>query len=786
MRHKNIKLKTALTALGLTALAAPVSAQMLEEIVVTAQKRVQGLGDVPVSMQVVSGDSLENQNIFDFKGLVEKLPNVYLGSTPGPSTISIRGVGTGAGNSAAEQSVGMYVDGAYVSRGHQFNAPFTDIERVEVLKGPQGVLQGKNSVAGAIVITTRRPTEEFEAIVRGSYEFENEGYNVEGIVSGGITDNLFGRIVVQENLVGGFLDTNTRLANDGETVLKGKDDQNEDEVSVLRLSLVWEPSDTLSLFGKVEAGERTQSGVRFGGNSFQPEAREAILDDFTSRDPNYDTIDNGVISNGFALAYNPDTNVFEATNADLDTTVDSASFTGQLDWELGGGTLTAISVYSEFELEQYLANTMSPTDFIFSSADKGDGGEEFDQFTQEIRYVSPGGETIDYIVGGFYMDRNIERDESDSITNLSNGGLEFPTFADLAQTRYFKENTESYSVFGQVTWNITDALRINAGVRYTDETKEVDHDYQGEFLVAIPPLNQLILDAFGTEFFTTEDLPVTEVSDTSTDPSASVQWDVSDGVMLYASYTEATKAGGFNSSANQPDQTSFDPETATGYELGLKGSFFDGRLAANVSIYSTAYDDLQVSALDTATNSFFFKNAAEATSEGIEGDLRYAVSDSFEIGGALAYLDATYDDFPGASCSVGSAIESDCVDGTRNAKGDKLRFAPEWTGNLYADYGFDLNNGMAVSLRGDMVYSDDYFWGGQNDDYQAQDSFSKLDISASLTSADGNWKVSLIGKNMTDETTVSFGGATPLYDGAYWSNVDAPRLIYVSAEYRWL
>jgi iron complex outermembrane receptor protein len=384
------------------------------------------------------------------------------------------------------------------------------------------------------------------------------------------------------------------------------------------------------------------------------------------------------------------------------------------------------------------------------------------------------------------MDRNIDKDGSTGITNLSNGGLGFPSFADLSTKRYFKENTESYSVFGQVTWNITDALRINAGVRYTDETKEVDHTYQGEFLVDIPPLNQLVLDEFGIEFFTTEDLPVTEVSDTSTDPSVSVQWDASDGVMLYASYTEATKAGGFNSSSQAPDEfTSFDPETAVGYEFGLKGNFFESRLIANLAIYSTSFDDLQVSALDSATNSFFFKNAAEATTEGIEADLRYAVSDSFEIGGAVGYIDATYDDFPGASCSPGLSQELDCVDNSRNAKGDKLRFAPEWSGNLYADYRFDMNNGMALDLRGDLVYSDDYFWGGQNDPYQTQDAFTKLDLSASLTSADGNWKVSLIGKNMTDETTVSFGGGIALNDGAYWSNVDAPRQIFLSAEYRW-
>ena len=159
MPHTRSNLTTAISALVLASAVAPSHAQMLEEVVVTAQKREQGLGDVPLSIQAVGGDALEEQAIFDFMGLVDRLPNVTMDTSPGSTVIRMRGIGTGANNAAAEQAVGMYIDGVYVSRGFQFNAPFTDIERVEILKGPQGVLQGKNSVAGAVVITTRRLTE---------------------------------------------------------------------------------------------------------------------------------------------------------------------------------------------------------------------------------------------------------------------------------------------------------------------------------------------------------------------------------------------------------------------------------------------------------------------------------------------------------------------------------------------------------------------------------------------------------------------------------------------------
>lgn len=814
MKHTNFKMKTIAAVIGLTTLAGTASAEVgLEVITVSANKRIQSLGDVPVSIQVVSGDALEDQNILDFKGVVERLPNVYLSTAPGPSSISIRGIGTGSTNAAAEQSVGIYVDGIYVSRGHQFNAPFTDIQRVEILKGPQGVLQGKNSIAGAVVITSRRPTEDFEASVKTAYELENSSYNVETMLSGGLTDNLFGRIVAQKKFTGGWLDTNTRLATNGTTVLNGEKDQNDDEFSVLRASLVWEASDSVSVFVKAEVGERDTSGVHFGPSAIQPGATTpdgvSIMDTFLTRDPDFDFIGNGIISNGFINELNPDLATFnpltgltseggyEAGNRDQGLTVENSAYSAQVDWDLAGGTLTSISGYSEFEHEEIYANSMSPTDWISFIREQGNGGETFDQFTQEIRFVSLGGETIDYIVGGFYMDRNIKMSNDRGIINLSNSGLWLgPTFAlppflasaiDSQNTKFFDENTTSLSAFAQVTWNISDDFRINVGARYTNETKKVNASNASSYVTIFPDINNVLAGIFGAEDYITADLEVSKIEENGVDPSVSVQWDVNNDVMLYASATQATKAGGFNSSSNSPTNFHFDTETATGYEAGLKGVFFDNNLFFNFALYQSNFDDLQVSALDATTNSFFFKNAAEATTQGFEADFRYAVTSDFEIGGAVAYTDATYDNFPGASCSTGTSREADCdaVTSTRNAKGNKLTFAPEWSGSIYASYHLYFDNDMSLDLRSELMFSDEYYFDGQNDPYLQQDSYAKLDVSINLNGTSDNWKLSILGKNLTDETTVSFGGATPFYDGAYWSNVEAPRQVFLTAEYKW-
>ncbi|QFU76849.1 hypothetical protein EY643_14990 [Halioglobus maricola] len=788
MNRFKLKPAFAIPLLSCAPLCAPYAAYAadlaLEEIIVTAQKRVETLSDTPLSIQAVSGEAMARENVFEMQDLGEQLTNVTFSNASGPSYMTIRGLGTGASNTAAEQSVGMYIDSIYVSRGYQFNAPFLDIERVEVLKGPQGILAGKNSVAGAVVIHTKRPAAETEGYVRGGYEFENEGYYVEGAVSGALTENFYARLTGQYTEEGGWLDTNTRLSSDG-TILKGASDQNTNTVDVLRLSMVWDATDSLSFFGKLEASNRDIDGQHFAPLGVQPGAEGAlVLADWQARDPNFDFIDNGVVSNGYRLDLSDDETRLEVTNKELSASIESESATFQFDWDVGSmGTLTGISGYSAYEQEEYYAQSVAPADWLTFQGDKGNGGDELSQYTQEFRLVSPGGETVDYVLGLFYMDRTIEQDGFRTLFKLTELGA--PAFADFYNDRHFKEETTAWSAFAQLTWNINEALRLNLGVRYTDESKDRPvHSSQPTFLVD-SPFNQLILDAFGSVPFTTADLDETNVSETSTDPSVSLQWDVSDDTMLYGSYTEATKAGGFNNLAPDQSTSVYDPEYATSYELGVKSFLMDGRFNVNLAVFYSEFDDLQVSGLNVETNSITFGNAAEAKSQGVEADFRFAVTSELELGGALAYLDATYDDYPGANCSTGIAVEDDCdlATNTRNAAGDKLRFAPEWTGNLYGDYRWSLSNGMQAGIRGDVVFSDDFYFSGQNDPYLVQDSFYKFNMLVELASEDYAWVLSIVGKNLTDETTVNHGGGVPQYPGGFWSNVDKPRQVFFNAQY---
>ncbi|NKI18682.1 TonB-dependent receptor [Spongiibacter sp. KMU-166] len=764
----------------------------LEEVVVTAQKRTELLSDTPLSIQAVSGDAMARENILEMDDLVAQMTNVTLSSASGPQFMTMRGLGTGVANSAAEQSVGMFIDGIYVSRGYQFNAPFLDIERVEVLKGPQGILAGKNAVAGAVVIHTKRPTAETEGFVRGGYEFQNGSEFVEAAISGALTDNFFVRVTGQTTSNGGWLDKTTRESSDG-VILQGEEDQNTTEIDVLRLSAVWDFSDTLTLFGKVEGSSRDILGEHFGTRAIQPGASTTpggnIEDNFRSRDPNFDYITNGVASNGRTLKVSDNGLSIEATNGTPFISVDAQAAVFQFDKDLDGlGTLTGISGYSTYKHSQLLSNGMVPVDWIQFKADEGNGGDELDQFTQEFRLVSPGGETIDYVVGLFFMDRTIEVDGAQIFVALSELGIGEGT--DAIITQIFKEQTKTYSAFGQLTWNIGETLRLNTGVRYTYETKDrLKHSVESPFLNPLlnnNPIGDAILAQFGTVPFDESDVEVPEIEDTTIDPSASLQWDVSDGTMLYASYTEATKAGGFNAQALAEKGSAYRPESAISYEIGAKSFLFDNRLSLNAAIFHSKFTDLQVSSFDSSgAGALIFQNAATATSEGVELDFRLAATSELEIGGAVAYLDATYDDFPGAACSAGSSKESDCdtSTNTRNAAGDKLRLAADLSGNLYADYRWGIGSGLVLGFRTEVTYSDDYYFTAENDPYGQQDAFTKVNVLLELADESNQWSVSLLGKNITDETTANYGGGAPFFVGAYWSNVDKPRQLFLNARY---
>jgi len=782
---KKIPGKAPLIISALCAASPLANAVELEEIIVTAQKRVQSLQDVPIAVAAIDGNTLKDNKINNLEDIATLVPNLSFSGSPGTNTVRIRGLGTGAANGAFEQSVGMYVDGIYAGRGYQFSLPYMDIERVEVLKGPQGVLFGKNSIAGAVSITSAKPTSKFEGEVGLAYETEHQGYSVDAVVSGPITPSLSGRLAAKFREDGGWID-NTLLNDDELPVV---------ETSGYRASLSWEATDAVTVYLKYDHSENSKTGSEFGISHIVPGSTNnnragspTWVSLYEAVDPAVGLITDHKQSKGQSLTSHP--------NGDFKE-VESDAVTLEVKWELGEHTLTLLSGYSEYDMSTFADSSYTPVTTVNQRSREG-----FEQFTQEIRLTSPVGETLEYIIGAYYMDRSLEYPATAIDSSLSgilgatitvpNAGpgpafITLPTaLLNNTTEKYYQEDTDSLAVFGQVTWNITPDLRTSLGLRYSEETKEARASmdlFELGTATALNPTGALIVNNF---YGVSPHSYQRDRDEENLDPSLNVQWDINEELMLYAAVTRATKAGGFNASdrTGSADIIEYEEEQATGLEIGAKAQLMSNRLRFNTALFQTRFDDLQVSNFDANTSAIFVANAAEATTQGIELDAVFALSDTITLGGALAYLDSSFDDFPGAPCAPSVYRQADCVGQGRNAKGEDLIHSPDWTGNVYINYQQSLFDDLQLRLRLETVYSDDFAYNLNYAEPLRQDSYLKWNARVSLSSADKSWEIALIGKNLTNEKTASFGGAVPLSPGVFFSNIDAPRQIFLDARYR--
>lgn len=778
MRHKNIKLKTALAALGFTTLAAPISAQMLEEVIVTAQKRSESVQDVPISIQALSGDQIAKTGAVDFETLSDSLPNVDISAAPGIKRITVRGLGSGPGNPSFEQSVGLYIDGVYASRVDLFQEPFMDIERLEVLKGPQGVLFGKNSIAGALAIHSAKPTDAFEASISGNYEFEYESHEVTGVVSGPLTDTLFGRIALRQSSTGAYLD-NASTGPEG----------TEDDATTIRGSLLWDAGDNTEVYLKVEAADFEQTGSPFQLSAdFSPGSAPSLLSagittGITGGNALTVPIFFGTVDSGEDFI--SDDTTFNDADAGIDQKSESVTF--QVTHNLGEHELVYLAGYASFDKDSVVDNDFSGTPTIVSYDHR-----DFTQISHELRIVSPKGETIEYIAGLYYLDREFDRantlDVFGSIPAFSASGL-----------GEYNEETESVAVFGQVTWNITDSFRASAGARYSEEDKtarngEARFAFGTTTVLATGTPEQQARDAFLQGVFGDGNwVYERSINEDSIDPSVNVQWDFNDAAMAYISLTRATKAGGFDASEgdNNPDVFIYKPEEATGIEVGVKMELLDGRGRLNAAIFSTEFDDLQVSSFDPtagAVGAFVTTNAGKATSQGIELEGMFAVTESLTFGANVAYLESEYDEFFTGCASNGlEAARLDCVmiNGIlqKDLSGFQTENAPEWSGSMFAEYFMEFDS-VNAGVRLDVNHKGETSLDPSQDSNLIEDAYTKVNLNFNVDSADDTWSVGLGVFNLTDEQPRTFAGQAFALPGVYFENRVRGREVRATATYR--
>ena len=768
----------AAAATGLPAVSQAQSLQ-LEEILVTTTKREAGMMDVPVALSVVSGDMMVEQGIHNMEQLSLYIPNFTVQQTSGDDAVFIRGLGS-PGNRGFEQSVGTFVDGVYFGRSTSSRSAFLDLARAEVLKGPQSALFGKSTIGGALNITTNGPTDEFEAILRGTMEPEFDGWSTTGIVSGPLSDTVRGRAVIKYEESDGWMDNKSL----------GEDEESGDD-TIARVVLDWDASENLSFRLKYEDGETNIDGRNTKIGIASPTA----LALYQAKDPSFRA---GVNQDKWSL--NPDERPQQAVE-DREWTIASLTF----DWQIGEFNLRSISAYTELDNDNSMDVDFGPLQLLRSG-----GSEEVDQFTQEFILTSPPSDTFEYLVGAFYQDEDLDNTAEIDVlpSEIGVGGGLF----DATTHSAFGQDATTWSAFTQLTWHISDSFRLIGGLRYSYDEKELEKFwFVSEYLGTDGDLGAIAGFYEGAGFGRTHTLDgqgVTTYSvangfapeftpfDNETDDDhwtgdITLQWDASDDIMAYMKVSNGYKQGGYDArdTLGNINTLEFDDETVVGGEIGAKIDIDGGRGRLNVAAFYNEFDDVQVSVFGGGAT-FTVDNAAETESTGVEIDGSYRITEELTVSGALAYLDATYTDFPNAQCtSEQSAAWTDPVNPCiQDLSDEPLNFSPDWSSNLTLDYRTQVFGGMEFGMQATWIYSDSYHAVNDNDPVTEIDSYSKYNARVSLTSADGNWSVAVLGKNLSDEDVIISPNDVPLggfgFAGSHFMLIDAPRSYEVQAEYR--
>jgi len=758
----NRLLNTALIAILF--LGAPTAfSQTLEEVVVTAQIREQSLQDVPISVSAIDGEVIEDRSVDNLESLSASVPNFYVAETQIDTTISIRGVRSGA-NKGFEQSVPLNFDGVTYPRSQLARTPLVDLERVEVLRGPQPTLFGKNAIGGVVSLTSAKPTEEFEGKFSTSHESEHDESQSLLVLSGPLSENLLGRLTVSTREMDGWI-ANQRM--------KRVEPQRDE--TYIRGQLAWTGSNDIDYNLKVESADFDSVG--YAMEALAPQDGYGLV--FAG--PIFvETDENWIRSSGETFSQN---------------TMDNFVFTANIPMD-NGGTITSITSVVEYDSYEVL-----DVDYVgLEILDGTNQSEKYEQKSQEIRYTSPGGEDVDYIVGAYFQTADVN--VTDYVPLGSFLALAGPPVSLLVGTnwdRLYKQSSDMYSVFGQADINLQGNWSLTVGARYSNEDKDGSRnltlDGTGTALDGSPLLNVLWAAVLNVGPHSV----ASSRSESSFDPMVRLSYDLSDNSQMYVSYTEGSKAGGFDIRGNSIPGTplvssaggwEFEEEKAENIEWGYKMK--SDRAQFDFTYFSTEYDDLQTSVFDGVLG-FKVGNASAAELDGFEMQGRYLLAEGLEFYASVASLDYTFTDWKNSQCAY-KEVPTNGIYCDRS--GETVIFAPENTGNVGFDYETVLSNNWVFDANLNVDYSSEYYITTNLDKNIEEGGYSKVGLVLGVESSDGKWRVSLIGDNLTDERIKVVGGTIPLartfvrlasggaLDGiAYDAIYDRPRNITLKLDY---
>ena len=726
------------------------------EIIVTAQKREQSIQDVPVAVSVISGDTLERQggvNIENAQYLVPSLNFRKSGSALNQS-LYLRGVGTTTFSIGGEPSVGTVLDGVVLARSGEAFSDLVDIERIEVLRGPQGTLFGKNASAGVINIVSRRPSDTFGAYAEGGFFFgHGQEYRVRGGIDAPLSEKIGSRFTGFYSKWDGnvFNETLNRRVNGYERYgFRGIVEAQPSDTVTLTLIGDWRKSNDDCCAEVIGSPARNADNSTLA--AFTARAATAlppVVGDRTRR------VRQNLLTQSLEKAW-------------------GVSF--QADVELDGPTVTSITAYRKYDSNEVRDGDFLSTPYVGIAQSHDFGPQTGDTFTQELRITSPANQFFEYVAGLYYYNAKQERtftraNIACSASTLPVQGVLTPcsTAAGASTITFplgianFGTTFKNMAAFGQATFNFSDRFRAIAGLRYT-------HDQLNGFHIRTTPVpgasNAVFDQGVYNEYIRQIGIGATpavaqaaavlasngqpfrqKTTNNNFSGKAGLQFDISDDVMAYATYSRGYKGPGlnifFNLNANGTPPLS--AETADSYEGGLKTSMLDGQLTLNLAGYYAKYKNFQANNPDFVLGQRVtrFTNAGTVSTRGFEMDLLYRPSDDFTLSGGVAYTDAKVDRF---RLPPGAPLTDQIPDGT------VLPFSPKWKSSIAGNYtvrtsGFaDIELGAQGSYQTSqlsLLVANPLIRGNSR-----IKEYGLLDLSIALVDADNGFRIAFLAKNV--------------------------------------
>ncbi len=746
-------------------------ALQIDEVVVTARRVEESLQSAPVAVSAFNATELDRMFAQDLRDVGGYAPNVTIQAIPGfrAASVAIRGVSQGDIPSSFDPAVAIVVDGFVYGHAQTSLLDMFDIEQIEILRGPQGTLFGKNTIGGVVNVISKRPTGELGGEM--SLRAGNHGrFDVRAALDFPIMEDLLAaRISV------------LAITSDGnfDNQING-DDSNGDDVQAVRGKFLLTPNDSLEALLTVEY-EKDRSdtppvinttiasdGVYGGDLFFDPNAALGLppgtLLAYPGRgvpggQPLGDPHDINLVGSSAHLGPNgPGTMPTNSHDFDIWGTYLNAEYSFD-----NGGTLTSITGYRSVDSKLYNDYLGEPVPIYATTR-----GVDRDTWSQELRYNTDVSDNLRYVVGGYYQHNKLD------YYNYTSLGSAHPFFAPdgLFLSADGSQETDAWALFGEASYQFSDQLRFFAGIRYTDEEKDFD----------LRPL-----EVAGEVGSTSDSNSWDDVT-----YRVGVDYQVTDDIFVYMSFATGFKSGGYNEQASTLTAIGpFDEETADSWEIGLKSDLFDQRVRFNLAVFHVKYDDLQLDTVVPEPSSPVGQesrvtNAGESKVWGVEVEGAASITDQLLIQATLGYLDSEYDSY---DCALGNPdarpSSSQLVDPDLNLYDctflDPKR-APKWTGSVRADYVWPLASGSLIGANVGVVYSDEYYNDTLNSSAGQGEDRTLLNASLRYTSADDVWEFSLFGQNLTDEEYRTTGlGVANLWS---FSTYGPPRTYGVEVSFR--